>query len=54
LPKLTFGVHEFIDGQTSKNRESVLILDDFTIEPRRGAWARYEGSTTTLLARIQA
>jgi hypothetical protein len=35
LLKLAFGVHEFIDGLTSKGRESVLILDDSTIERPR-------------------
>ncbi|MGE4443235.1 MAG: transposase [Desulfomicrobium sp.] len=35
LLKLAFGVHEFIDGLTSKDRESVLILDDSTIERPR-------------------
>ena len=33
--KLAFGVHEFIDELTSKDRESVLILDDSTIERPR-------------------
>lgn len=35
LLKLAFRVHEFIDGLTSKDRESVLILDDSTIERPR-------------------
>lgn len=35
LLKLAFSVHEFIDGLTSKDRESVLILDDSTIERSR-------------------
>ena len=35
LLKLTFGVHKFIDVLTSKDRKSVLILDDSTIERSR-------------------
>jgi hypothetical protein len=45
LLKLAFGVHEFIDGLTSKDRESVLILDDSTIEApdrrRLNCWPKF-------------
>ena len=35
LLKLAFGVHEFIDRLISKDRESVLILDNSTFERPR-------------------